>query len=242
MKNVINKVVAFFAVCLLVSPVMAESVDLETARKNISAQFNGVKSKNIVPSPIPGLYQVSMPPQIFYASADGRYIVKGDLIDSKLKRNITETARNGAVSAAITAMGEDSMIVFGNDTLKHTVTVFTDIDCGYCRKLHNEVKKYNALGIRVRYMAYPRAGIGSDSFKKAEAVWCSKDKAKAMTNSKNGVNVEADKCKSPVAKHYALGEKIGIRGTPAIVLSNGTIVGGYVPAQRLSDGLNAMFK
>ena len=242
MKNVINKVVVFFAVCTLVSPVIAENAELEAARKNISALVKGVKSENIIQSPIPGLYQVSLPPTLFYASADGRYIVKGDLIDSKSNKNITQLGRNNSVASAITAMGEDSMIIFGNDTLKHTVTVFTDIDCGYCRKLHNEVKQYNALGIRVRYMAYPRAGIGSKSFKKAEAVWCSKDKVKAMTDSKSGVKVKSEKCKNPIAQHYSLGEKIGIRGTPAIVLSDGTVVGGYIPAKRLSDGLNAMFK
>ena len=139
-------------------------------------------------------------------------------------------------------MGEDSMIIFGKDTLKHTVTVFTDIDCGYCRKLHNEIKKYNKLGIRIRYMFYPRAGIGSDSFKKAEAVWCSKDRAKALTQAKNGIKVTSKKCDNLVAQHYAMGNLIGIRGTPALVLEDGSVVPGYIPAARLSAGLNQMKK
>lgn len=238
MKNVLNKVFVVITACLVISPVFAENIELETARKNISKQFKNVNPENIVPSPIPGLYQVAMPPRFFYASADGRYVVDGDLIDMTTKENISQNSRNSSVAAAINAMGEDSMIIFGNDTLKHTVTVFTDIDCGYCRKLHNEVKKYNELGIRVRYMSYPRAGIGSGAFKKAEAVWCSKDKAKAMTQSKNGMNVKSEKCNNPVAQHYALGNMIGIRGTPAIVLEDGTVVPGYIPASRLSEALN----
>ena len=238
MKNVLNKVFVVIAACLVISPVFAESTNLETARKNIAKQFKNVNPENIAPSPIPGLYQVAMPPRFFYVSADGRYVVDGDLIDMTTKENISQNSRNSSVAAAINAMGEDSMVIFGKKTLKHTITVFTDIDCGYCRKLHNEVKKYNDLGIRVRYMAYPRAGIGSGAFKKAEAVWCSKDKAKAMTQSKNGANVKSEKCKNPVAKHYALGNMIGIRGTPAIVLEDGTVVPGYIPAARLSEVLN----
>lgn len=238
MKNTINKVWVVFTACLFITPVFAANIELETARKNISMQFKNVNPENISPSPIAGLYQVAMPPRFFYASLDGRFVVDGDLIDMTTKENVTEGPRNKSVSAAVNAMGEDSMIVFGNDTLKHTVTVFTDIDCSYCRKLHNEVKKYNELGIRIRYMAYPRAGIGSGSFNQAEAVWCSKDSAAAMTKAKNGATIKADNCKNPVAQHYALGNMIGVRGTPALVLEDGTVVPGYIPAARLSEALN----
>lgn len=238
MKNVVNKVLIIITASLFISPVFAENIDLETARKNISKQFKSVNPQNISPSPVPGLYQIAMPPRFFYASADGKYVVDGDLINMQTKQNVSQGPRNKSLSAAINAMGEDSMIVFGKDTLKHTVTVFTDIDCTYCRKLHNEVKSYNDLGIRIRYMAYPRAGIGSGSFKKADAVWCSKDKAKAMTQAKNGGKVKSEQCKSPVAQHYALGNMIGIRGTPALVLEDGTVVPGYIPAKRLGEALN----
>ncbi|MCW8899196.1 MAG: thioredoxin fold domain-containing protein [Gammaproteobacteria bacterium] len=238
MKNVLSKVIVVLSVCLFINPVFAEKAELETARKNISKLFKGINPENIFPSPVSGLYQVLMPPRFFYASADGRYLVDGDLIDMTTKENVSQGPRNKSISAAIDGMGEDSMVIFGKESLKHTVTVFTDIDCTYCRKLHNEIKKYNELGIRIRYMAYPRAGIGSGSFKKAEAVWCSKDKAKAMTDSKNGVDVKSDSCKNPVGQHYALGQMIGLRGTPALVLEDGTVVPGYIPAVRLSEALN----
>ena len=230
MKKVLSKLFIVLTASLVITPVLAENSGLETARKNIVKQFATVNPENITTSPIPGLYQVAMPPRFFYASADARYVVDGDLIDIKTKGNMSQIPRNKSVASSINAMGEESMIIFVKKTLKHTVTVFTDIDCGYCRKLHNEVKKYNDNGIRVRYMAYPRAGVGSGAYKKAEAVWCSKDKAKAMTQSKNGVNVKSEKCKNPVAKHHALGNMIGIRGTPAIVLEDGTVVPGYIPA------------
>ena len=237
MKNVISKVLVVLIASVFIGPVFADEA-LEKARKNISKQFNGVNLQNITESPVPGLYQVFMPPRFFYASADGRYIVDGDLVDIVTKQNVSQLPRNKSVAAAINAMGEDSMIIFGENTLKHTITVFTDIDCGYCRKLHNEVKKYNKLGIRIRYMAYPRAGLGSESFKKAEAVWCSKDRAKAMTQAKNGAKVKSETCNSPIAQHYALGNIIGIRGTPALVLEDGTLVPGYIPAARLSEALS----
>ena len=238
MKNSINKIVILLSLCIFVSPAFADDSNLEAARKNIAKQFPGVMAKNITASPVSGLYQVSMPPRFFYASIDARYIVDGSLIDMTTKQNVSQGARNKSVGDAINAMGEESMIIFGKDTLKHTITVFTDIDCGYCRKLHHEVKKYNSLGIRVRYMAYPRAGIGSSAFQKAEAVWCAKDPAKAMTQAKNGVNVKSEKCDNPVAEQYGLGNLIGIRGTPAIVLEDGTVVPGYIPASRLSAALN----
>jgi len=153
MKNVISKVLVVLTASLFINPVFAGD-SLEQARKNISKQFTDVDPQNITKSPIPGLYQVSLPPRFFYASVDGRYIVDGDLIDMIKNQNISKVLRKKSLSASIDAMGEDSMIVFGKDTLKHTVTVFTDIDCTYCRKLHAEVKKYNNLDIRIRYLSY----------------------------------------------------------------------------------------
>ena len=167
MKIITKKLLSIIVASSFLVPVFAEEISLETARKNISKVFSGVNLKNIQPSPISGLYQVAIPPRFFYASGDGRYVVMGNLIDAATNQNITKPARNKSVAAAINGLGEDSMIIFGDKSLKNTITVFTDIDCGYCRKLHNEIGKYNKLGIRVRYLAYPRAGIGSDAFKKS---------------------------------------------------------------------------
>ncbi len=242
MKNAINRVLVVVAVCLLVTPIYAEDKDLELAKKNIVKNFKGINPQNIFHSPIPGLYEVSKPPRFFYVSADGRYVLDGDLIEKSTQRNISQGPRNKSVAAAINAIDEDSMIIFGDKSLKHTVTVFTDIDCGYCRKLHHEIKKYNELGIRIRYMAYPRAGIGSPSFKKIEDVWCSKDRKKAMTRAKNGQPVKSIKCNSPIKTHLSLVYMMDINGTPALILENGQIVPGYIPAARLAAALNQMKK
>lgn len=238
MKIITKRLLSIIVASSFLVPVFAEEISLEAARKNISKVFSGVNIKNIQPSPISGLYQVAIPPRFFYVSGDGRYVVMGNLIDAATNQNITKPARNKSVAAAINGLGEDSMIIFGDKSLKNTITVFTDIDCGYCRKLHNEIGKYNKLGIRVRYLAYPRAGIGSDAYKKAEAVWCSKDKAKAMTQAKKGITVKSENCQSPVAAHYALGNMVGVRGTPALVLDNGEVVPGYIPASRLREAFD----
>lgn len=242
MKNTLNMVLALVTITLSISPVYAEENDLDAAKKNITDNFKGINPKNIFRSPIPGLYEVAKPPSFFYVSADGRYVVDGDLIEKNTKKNISQAPRNKSVAAAMKAMDEDSMIIFGDKSLKHTVTVFTDIDCVYCRKLHHEIKKYNDLGIRIRYMAYPRAGIDSPSFKKIEDVWCNKDRKKAMTQAKNGQPVNSIKCKSPVTTHLSLVYMMAISGTPALILESGKIVPGYIPATRLAAILNQMKK
>ena len=243
MKHSLAKLALILPAIFMFSTAQAEQTPgLEQARQQIAKLFTEVKAKDISPSPIPGLFQVMLPPRIFYASADGRYIFNGDVIDMQQQHNITKDVRNKALITAVNDIGEDNMVIFGNDTLKHTITVFTDIDCTYCRKLHDEIAEYNKHGFRVRYLAFPRAGIGSPSFQKAEAVWCSKDKQKAMTAAKAGQPVTAEKCASPVANHYALGQMIGIRGTPAIVFDDGTVVPGYIPAARLNEAVQQMAK
>lgn len=239
MKKAVSQFVALGVIAGIFSvPVYAVSPGLEKARTNIAKLFEYINPKDIQESPIPGMYQVSVPPRIYYATADGRYVINGDLYDAVADKNLSQGVRNMSTAKTINAVNEDSMIIFGKKTSKHTVTVFTDIDCGYCRKLHHEVKKYNDLGIRVRYMAYPRAGIGSSAFKKAEAVWCSKDRARAMTEAKDGKHVTSDKCANPVREQFELGNALGIRGTPAIILENGELIPGYAPAAQLLQTIN----
>jgi len=199
-----------------------------TVQKELNAAPATIKE-----TPIKGLYEVTVPPRVFYISADGQYVLAGDLIDLKNGINLTEGVRDKARVSSIENIGEVNMVVFSPKQVKHTITVFTDIDCGYCRKLHNEMASYNKLGIKVRYLAYPRAGVGSPSFKKAVSVWCAADKEKAMTEAKNGKDLPEKNCENPVASQFALGKNLGVNGTPAIVLANGQIYPGYAPADRL---------
>ena len=127
------------------------------------------------------------------------------------------------------------MIVFAPEGKpSYTITVFTDIDCGYCRKLHGEMAGYNAEGIKVQYLFYPRAGEGSPSFAKAVSVWCADDRRTALTDAKAGKSIPDKTCPNPVKEHLELGEKMGVSGTPAIVLENGEMVPGYIPPKRLA--------
>ncbi len=192
-----------------------------------------MEPSSIKETPIKGLYEVTVPPRVFYVSANGQYVLTGDLIDLKNGTNLSAGIRDKARIASIENVGEENMIIFSPKLVKHTVTVFTDIDCGFCRKLHSEMASYNKLGIKIRYMAFPRAGIGSSSYNKAVTVWCSDDRKKAITEAKKGVNLPPKTCDNPVAAQYTLGRDLGVNGTPAIVLSNGKIYPGYAPADKL---------
>ena len=135
----------------------------------------------------------------------------------------------------------DSMISFPPKTeKKHVMTVFTDIDCPYCVKLHNEIPQYEQLGIEVRYMLYPRSGPGTPSFKTAISAWCAEDNAEALTKAKNREKIESLTCDNPVADHFATGQEVGVTGTPAIVFENGELMPGYRPAKDIAAMLKQM--
>lgn len=224
--------------------------DIERIKKQVAKELSG-EASSIKESPIKGLYEVTVGSQVFYFYKDGRYVIAGNMFDMTNGLNLTEAARSKAQLAALRApnqknidamkkVGEDSMIVFKpKGKAKHTVSVFTDIDCGYCRKLHKEMANYNKLGIQVQYLAYPRAGVGSGSYKKAVSVWCADDKRKAMTTAKTGGNLAEKNCDNPVQSQMALGQKMGVNGTPAIVLENGQLYPGYAPADKLFQILEA---
>ena len=213
--------------------VYAQTDDAKNIRAVLMKKFPQSNITRIEKSVLPGIYEVEMPPHIFYISKDARYVINGDLIDLPADRNITQEKQAKARISAINQLGEDNMIIYAPKMTKYTISVFTDIDCPYCHKLHNEIDKYNALGIRVRYLAYPRSGPNTPSFKKAENVWCSKDRKKAFTDAINGKSIEAKTCKDPVLKQFITGTKIGVTGTPAIFLDNGQLLPGYYPADKL---------
>jgi thiol:disulfide interchange protein DsbC len=230
-----------FASLLCLRPALADEPTTAAAdaaipglTKTLSELLPGVAPDGIRPAPVAGLYEVMYGANVFYMTPDGRYLMQGAIIDMKTREDLTEPRRAEGRLRTIDAMGEDSMLTFGPETSKHTITVFTDIDCPYCRKLHQEVDEMNALGIRVRYLFYPRAGVGSGSYKKAVSVWCAENRNQALTDAKNGVEVAEKDCENPVKDHMLLGEMIGVRGTPAIVTESGELVPGYVPAKRLA--------
>lgn len=215
------------------APAAADSgADEAAIRKTLSA--NQLEARSIKPSALPGLYEVVVGAQVIYVSADGRYLVQGDLFDTKTSKSLTDPSRRSAVQEALAAMGEKNMIVFTPKKKEHTLTVFTDIDCGYCRKLHSEIGNYLDKGIEVHYMMFPRAGKDSDSYRKAVAVWCSDDRNAALTESKSGKPIPMKSCDNPIDKHMELATELGLKGTPLLVLEDGTIQPGYVPADALA--------
>lgn len=208
-------------------------------RARIAQKFPGVKIDDIQPSQIGGMYAVTLGADTAYVSADGKYLISGDLYDVDSRINLTELGRSTARAKALAKLDERDMIVFASTSVepKHTITVFTDVECGYCRKLHSEIEQLTKLGIRVRYMAYPRAGPGSEDWRKMESVWCAKDRKAAITEAKLGKSVKSAACgATPVAKQYQLGEDLGVNGTPAIFTNSGGYIGGYLPpAQMLAQ-------
>jgi len=239
--NFVSKLLCTATVLLFVNTsVMADAdADIKKAHAAVQKMIPTVPIEAIQPSPLPGIYQVMIPPQMFYISADGRFAIDGDLIDLQSGENVTNVVRDQMRIAAVNAQGEDSMIVYGPNNPTHTITVFTDIDCGYCRKLHKEIDQYSKAGIKVRYMAYPRAGLNSGSYQKAVAVWCSKDRNDALTRAKLGEEIKAKDCDNPVAQQYELAQRLGLRGTPAIITEQGQVLPGYVPAAQLKLMLDA---
>ncbi len=192
----------------------------------------------VLPTPIPGIVEVRRGAEIVYMSQDGRYVFTGDLYRVSSHEDLTEVHRRELRRSLIDAVPESQMVVFSPAHPKYMVTVFTDVDCVYCRALHGQIEDYNRLGIEVRYMFFPRTGPNTSSWYKAEQVWCSADRRAALTRAKLGEPLSAKICpNTPVAREYALGQAIGLEGTPGIVAANGTLVGGYLPPKQLLAAL-----
>jgi len=195
----------------------------------------GVQSTEIQPAPVSGMKTVMTNSGVLYVTDDGKHIIQGPMYDVSGAQPVNVT--NQMLMTHLNAL-EKEMIVYKAAQEKHVITVFTDITCGYCHKLHEEMADYNALGITVRYLAFPRQGIQSDAAKDMKSVWCAKDRNKAFDNAMNGKGVQPASCDIDIANHYALGVQFGVSGTPAIVLSNGYVVPGYQGPQELKAFLD----
>ncbi len=233
-RTICRSITAALAGALLLAGTASFAQEAAAIRAALAKVLPDHKVTSVRPTPIDGLYQVDVGPQVMFVTGDGRYLIDGAVIDLETRENLSAKAEADARRRVIAGVSEDDMIVFAQGSPKHQVTVFTDIDCGYCRKLHSQIADYEAEGISVRYLFYPRSGVGSPSYKKAVAVWCADDQRAAMTDAKNGKSVPPSDCSNPVEEHMALGEMMGIRGTPAIVLESGEMVPGYVEPKRLA--------
>ena len=177
---------------------------------------------------------------VLYGTADGRFLFTGDMyaVESEGFVNLTDSIRAERRRGLLAGVSEENMIVFSPKGQRRAyVNVFTDVDCGYCRKLHQEMADINALGIEVRYLAFPRAGMDSDSYHKIVSAWCSKDPHGAITELKLGKSIPARSCPNPVGAQMDLGNRVGVSGTPALVTEDGRLIPGYLPAEDLAQAL-----
>lgn len=215
--------------------------DLDALKQRLGTVLKGVRIDDVRTTPLPGIYEIQSGMNFAYVSADGRYLIEGDLNDIVAHKSLTEDRRRVARAGLIDRIAGDQAIEYApaNAPAKYTVTVFTDIDCGYCRKLHQHIAEYNADGIAVRYLFFPRSGPDTESFHKAEKVWCAADRKAALTQAKLGPGYDGDmSCKNPVMEHLQLASQLGLRGTPAIVLPDGELIPGYQTPDQLLKVLN----
>ncbi len=219
---------------LAATPAAAPDVRAEIARRL------DVPLEDVRQSPIDGLYEVVSGPDVGYVSKDGRFYVDGDVFDMTSRHNLTEDRRKAGRLALLAGVDDADAIVFSpTGPVRHTLTVFTDIDCTYCRRLHQEIAEFNRLGIRVRYLMFPRNGPDTDAWRKAESVWCSPDRRDALTRAKRGEKLKAGRCDTPIAAQYELGRKLGVQGTPGIFTDSGEYLAGYMPAASMAEYLSA---
>ena len=223
----------------------SEEEIINTIRDRIMTSRPDLPISDIFPSQLDGFYDASLPGgQTLHISSDGKYLFTGDLYEIKEVGlvNLTETSRSVQRKHLLDDLDESEMLVFAppKELIKATITVFTDIDCTYCRKLHKEVPELNRLGIAVRYLAYPRAGTSSESYDKFVSAWCADNPKVALTRAKNNQPIEEKTCDNPVAAQYKLGSTMGVNSTPSLVYEDGSMDPGYMPAAKLAERLGIM--
>ncbi|MCU4676137.1 bifunctional protein-disulfide isomerase/oxidoreductase DsbC [Catenovulum sp. 2E275] len=220
--------IAMSAAAIAFSSAVMAKADQAAIKQTVQSQL-GLSVQSINPSPVAGFATVVTDRGLFYVSDDAKFLFHGNLFNLKDGiKNETEAEMTKVRSGAIADFKDDA-IVYKAKNEKYAINVFTDITCGYCRKMHNEIEGYNDLGITVRYLAFPRGGLASKSYNDMVSVWCANDTKQALTDAKMNNKIVAKTCENTVAEQYKLGGQMGVTGTPAVVLDNGLLVPGYRP-------------
>lgn len=235
-KKIILPFSLLFSASIFTSTVVAST---DQIMKRLSLLVADPQSAVIEKTAVPSLYQVSVEGQVIYMSEDGRYFFQGSLIDLKTRDNLTKLAKAKITKKLMSSADPKSMIRYpAVGKTKHVISVFSDIDCPYCAKLHKEIPALNAAGVEVRYLSFPRSGLNTPSYHKAVSVWCSATPGKTMDLAMARKSFETKTCENPIKTHMILAQKIGVNGTPNIVLESGEVLPGYVPAKELIKMLN----
>lgn len=248
--NMLNKyIVTIFAALVFSSATFAEQVvDKKELESEVIAKITEkmdklqVKVFSVSPFVVDGLYEVLTDRGVLYISEDRQFLIKGAVYDlDNNGENISEKSYAALRKSRLVEFEKD-MIVYQAEDEKHVITVFTDTSCGYCRKLHAEMADYNKLGITVRYLAFPRGGLQSETYQTMASIWCAEDPKSAMNNAKQGQEIASKSCQNTIKEQYELGLLFGVSGTPALVLEDGTLNPGYLPAKNLIQMLDQRFK
>ncbi len=234
-----SRVFALLSGLLLASSTWADD-GADKVREAISTLVPGTPITQIEAAPVDGFYEVVLGGQVLYVSEDGKYLMQGTLFDIANRVDLSEQRRGALRMSALAELPADQRLIYGDADAKHRLVVFTDIDCGYCRRLHQQMDEYNAMGITIEYLLYPRAGVGSDSYNKAVSVWCDSDSHEALTKAKDGIDPRPQTCENPVDEHLEIGRNVGVTGTPALVTEDGQLLPGFVPPAQLLERLDAL--
>lgn len=219
---------------------LAAEFDSQAVEAKLRSIAPAAESIALSETPIDGLLQAQVNSEIVYVSSDGAYLVQGTIYDIENRTNLTDQAKSVIRKDLLKDVDTSGQIVFAPENPEYELMVFTDIDCGYCRKLHDQIKEYNEQGIAIRYMAFPRAGVGSHSFEKYVSVWCAANQQEALTLAKAGSEPEPLQCENPIEAQYDIGRNIGVSGTPALLTADGTLIPGYMPPEALRERLESL--
>ncbi|HEX7026915.1 MAG TPA: DsbC family protein [Gammaproteobacteria bacterium] len=224
----------------LVGAAQAAGPNLAKVKAQLETNIPEVEVGEVNTTPVPGLFEAKINGQLVYLTEDGRYMVRGDIYDRETSTNLSELSRGKIRLEVLKELDDDMTIAYGPKKAKHTLTVFTDTSCGYCRKLHNEeVPKLTEQGIKVRYLLFPRAGMDSPGYHELQSIWCAKNPQEALTKAKQGQQIPEKTCDNPIAEHMSLAQTFGLRGTPLMVTDKGMLINGYRPADQLLEILNS---
>ena len=215
-----------------------DSAELEQVRQRVGDMFDTIEPSNVFGSPVEGWYTIQKGSVVVYISADGRYLLQGDMIDLDNQVNLTENVRTEVRRKLMSAITDEQTIMFSPAEVRYSVSIFTDVDCTYCRRLHSQIDEYMAHGIEIRYLMYPRNGPASRAWNTAEDVWCAADRKEALTLAKLDRKFPTASCDASIVQdHYVMGRDVGLNGTPAIVLEDGTLIAGYLAPDQLNATL-----
>jgi len=235
----IPRLLSALTLTLLFSANALAQATIDEIGERLNKRLPGIDVNSLVETQMPGLYEMVSDGRIYYVDESAEYLIDGSLIRLEDRQNITDQRLGGIHMGLIEAVEEKNMLIYEpEEESNRSITVFTDISCGYCRRLHAELDTLLDEGVRVRYLLFPRAGIGSQGHKDLESVWCADDPQAAMTNAKAGGRIEPKSCANPIEEHVAIAQRLGLRGTPLIYTDSGEKIPGYREAAALAHSVN----